>query len=48
MNKYHNNGILDTLCLKNPIFAQNAGCSIAVLGKIEREESPGNAGHLAF
>lgn len=48
MNKYHNNDILDTLCLKNLIFAQNAGCSIAVSGKTVREESPGNAGHLAF
>ena len=34
--------------IKKPIFEQNAGCSIAVSNKIEREESPGNVGHLAF
>jgi len=36
------------LWLKKLIFAQNAGCSIAVSGKTGREESPGNAGHPAF
>jgi|GEM_PF-5196935 len=37
-----------SLWSKKTIFAQNAGCSIAVSDKTEREESPGNAGHPAF